>query len=70
MKDGLMNQETETMGWGREGLGVRDQQMITCGMDKQYSTAAAAQLLSNVYLFVTPRTPACQLPLSMGFSWQ
>ena len=26
-----------------------------------------AQLLSHIQLFVTPRTVACQAPLSMGF---
>ena len=29
-----------------------------------------AQLLSRVRLFVTPRSVACQAPLSMGFSRQ
>ena len=29
-----------------------------------------AQALSHVRCFATPRTIACQAPLSMGFSWQ
>ena len=29
-----------------------------------------AQLLSCVQVFVTPWTVACQIPLSMGLSWQ
>ena len=29
-----------------------------------------AQLLSGVQLFATPWTVSCQVPLSMGFSWQ
>ena len=34
------------------------------------SITAHAQLLGRVRLFVTPRTVACQAPLSMGFPRQ
>ena len=30
----------------------------------------SAKSLSHVWLFATPRTVACQAPLSVGFSWQ
>ena len=37
---------------------------------EEAETMSQSQLLSYVQLFETPRTIACQGPLSMGFSWQ
>ena len=43
-----------------------------CSLQKRQPTRAnyTAQRLSHVLLFATPRTLACQAPLSMGFSRQ
>ena len=72
MKDGLMNQETEIMGWGGKDweFGISKCKLLHIGWINKYSAAAAAQMLSHVQLFVTPWTTALQVPLSMGFSWQ
>ena len=40
--------------------------VFPCNRVGQHSTLVCAQLLSCIWLFVTPRTVACQAPLSMG----